>query len=232
VNTITKGSMVLALLAGPVAAHADAVTFDFVGTVTYSSGSYSSAAVGSMLTGAYTFNFANENPAQSSGTIGTINFISGWSSQAFGGTEYGNALPTGLVFSTTLSGSGFSYSTPTIGDYGVSSLVQEQAYNTGSGGNPYLYGASEMHYFGSSDSSESSLDIEGAVSPSTSSGYPIISLAELPYFVDTAVGQLIDNGELDYTITSLTPVPLPASGWLLLSALGGLGAIARRKRAA
>jgi len=124
-KTIATWLTALMLLAGPVAAHADAVTYDFVGTVINSGGSYSSAAIGSTVTGTYTFNFANENPAQSSGTIGMINDISGWSSQAFGGTEYGNALPTGLVFSTTLSGSGFSYSTPTIGDYGVSSLVQE-----------------------------------------------------------------------------------------------------------
>jgi hypothetical protein len=226
-KTIATWLTALMLLAGPVAAHADAVTYDFVGTVINSGGSYSSAAIGSTVTGTYTFNFANENPAQSSGTIGMINDISGWSSQAFGGTEYGNALPTGLVFSSTLSGSGVSYSTPAIGDYGVSSSVQERAYNTGSGGEPYLYNASELHYFSSSDPSSSSLYIDGAVPPDTINGYPALSLVDLP-FVDTVTGEVDDDGLLDFTITSLTPVPVPATIWLLLSAMGGLGTLARR----
>jgi hypothetical protein len=35
-----------------------------------------------------------------------------------------------------------------------------------------------------------------------------------------------------FAVSALTPVPLPASAWLLLAALGGFGAIVRRSRAA
>ncbi len=33
-----------------------------------------------------------------------------------------------------------------------------------------------------------------------------------------------------FSVLSITPVPLPASAWLMVSALGGMGAMARRRR--
>ena len=61
----------------------------------------------------------------------------------------------------------------------------------------------------------------GGVAQSIQFGTAFISDVNDPHYGSTAV---FDN-------VTVAPVPLPAAGWLLFSALGGFGAMARRKRA-
>jgi len=71
----------------------------------------------------------------------------------------------------------------------------------------------------------------GALAPFDANGLPVFSnsSASSGYLLASA-GKAGITGQLDYTITSLAPVPLPATAWLLLSALGGLGLLVRRSQ--
>ena len=67
------------------AAQAHSAIYDFTGTVTQASGIYASIPIGATVTGTYTFELSNANPAQSSGTIGST---SSWGAELFGGSYY------------------------------------------------------------------------------------------------------------------------------------------------
>jgi len=56
---------------------------------------------------------------------------------------------------------------------------------------------------------------------------PVLSLAN-----EYAWGEFVidDTDGVTYNITSLTPVPLPAAAWLMLSGLGGLGLVGRKRK--
>lgn len=219
-KTVLKGLFCLALLVGTVAANATAVTYDFTGTVTAASGIYASA--GTTVTGTYTFDVSAANPSQSSGTVGDTS--NPWISGAYGGAVFSSTTPGSLVFATTLDSGGVSYSVTSPGSSGSDSFLAGLP-------NTDDYAAEDIEYAAARTYVFSRIDLVGnsaATAPFDADGLPVLSKAI------TNTGTLYSevsgapNGELVYTITSLTPVPLPASVWLLLSALGGMGLLAQR----
>jgi hypothetical protein len=56
------------------------------------------------------------------------------------------------------------------------------------------------------------------------------SVTKLTFTAPAIANNGYDNGDNDYAIAAISTVPLPASALLLLGALGGLGAVGRRRR--
>jgi PEP-CTERM motif-containing protein len=218
-------------LAAPIAAHAGTITYDFTGTVDSATGVYSGA--GSIITGSFTLDFSAANPSQSGGTVGSSTGT--WSALAYGGGAYDLATPGALVFASSLSSGAVSYGPPGApssngSDSFIVGGVQGSGYYWQSGDVEFSspatdsYTYSEVQLLGGSEGIAAS-------APFGSNGLPLLGNASsqdnyLQEFSGTAM-----IGSLDYTITSLTPapVPLPATAWLLLSALGGFGWLVRRR---
>jgi hypothetical protein len=209
------------VLASP-AAFAASVTYDFTGTVTYASGSYASTD-GTTITGTYTINVANGVPSQSALPVSLTSL---WYSQENSGTDYSPPIPSNsaYVFSSTAKVGAFSYQTSAIpGAFNSISYVQ---------GYPTDYLGAEQQNPTSSSYGTSYFQLNNSSgNPYSIAGLPVFSGATTGsgYF-ETTGGSI--NGAVDYNITSLTAVPLPASAWLLLSGLVGVGAMARKRRAA
>src|SRR5580658_4163293 len=111
---ISKCLMAFALLTISVGANAQSITYAFSGTVTSATGIYSSISVGTPLNGTYTINLANGIPEQSFGTVGST--TAGWDVVAEGGTEVEPfPAPAALPFTSTITGPGVSYVSPSIG---------------------------------------------------------------------------------------------------------------------
>lgn len=213
---------------GPYA-HAEMVTYDFTGVVTSATGAYSSLAVGSEVTGTYTLDFSNASSTQGYGTVGS--YTSPWNAEAFGGTNVGLSDPAGYVFMSTAAAGGFSYKTAAVpGAYEDNTSINSDA-------STYDFSASETECPTSSFSScsDSGFELEsGGRETYTSNGLPIFAVANAGtgtygYFEVSGIDN--SGSEVEYNLTSLTPVPLPAGAWLMLSGLGGLGAFVRRRKA-
>jgi hypothetical protein len=213
-NTNKKWLMLLALLPGPLVANAEAVTYAFTGAVSATLGTYDSVAIGTPLSGTYTFDLAAGDPAHSSGSIGSSTSL--WLVANGGGPIRSTPLPK------TIIGLGVSYTTPAIGGEGTSSGVS--GFNlVDSSLRPNAYDGFEMHTYTPTIYSDSYLNLAGRGAPYTSDGLPNLSLATV--FATGEFDVINGNGldsQVKYKITSLKAVPLPAAAWLLLSALGGI----------
>jgi hypothetical protein len=238
-----------AMLALPLAANADIVTFDFSGVVTQAQSTVGNGYtllpddVGDVVTGTYTFNFANALASQSGGsTVGSLQTLP-WQGEAEGGSAYNLPSPTGLVFTSTaqtVTSTGLiSYSTSSPGSIQSDSIVHAQAANQ--------WYASESQYSGSIYTgsvlniiSNSNGALVWVPAPSSLAGTPVPDTIDgVPVGMEDGGFQNAQGFFIEYNLTSLTlasdipsPVPLPASAWLLVAGLGGLGAFARKRRAA
>jgi hypothetical protein len=204
-----------AVLAAPIAANASAVTYDYTGIIYESAGAYA-ALDGTVVTGTATFNLTAPTTS-SSGTVGS----SFWYLQTAGGPLASTTIPVALVFSSTGQFGTFSYSSGcSAGSYYCFSNVE------GTSGDlinrEYSYPTSALVQ------SESDLDlypVSGNVYLSNGLPDPSAALSASSY------GYICTAGCANYVYfddITLTAVPLPATAWLLLSALGGLGLIGRR----
>jgi hypothetical protein len=236
-----------ALLAGPLVASADTITYDFTGVVTgagFLPTPYDSpVAAGTTVAGTYTFNYALGT------TSGVIGSASSWSVESSGGPVDGNT-PLGVYpFTSTVTlSTGYTYSTNISGTLTNQSGVN--GYVNSSGGGTFSAGESDLLSYnangglGTTIGSGFQISTPASASaglPWSSNGLPVFTNAtgtgELYYTVENpAESPGFSENELVYEITSITPqgaspVPLPAAAWLMLSGLGGLGALARKKRA-
>ncbi len=206
----------------PLAASADAVTYEFTGTVTSATGDYASA--GPTISGTYIIDVGAGIPSQSALPV---SFESIWFISAYGGTTYGTAPRAALVFGLTLSSGGVTYSNIVPNSLGSLSSV-EGSPQASDEAMPTSFLAVNVAAVDENSNIVGSFSLAGgtgANAPFDANGLPIFANA-----TGGAIGALSHaTGVLEYTITSLTPVPLPAAAWLLLSGLGGLGTLVRRR---
>jgi hypothetical protein len=212
------------------AIQAQEVTYDFSGAVTVVSGLYGSIPLGSQITGTYTFDLANANPAQSSGTVGSP--TAPWDRELFGGSYYISA-PTpvhSVVFSSTASVDGFTYTSAAPSNYLTFSRVLTVGPPISS-----AYQTLELICLDSTACHSSALfgnDLFGI--NYTSAGLPDFSASPNGWSGEFATGPQFGSADfLRFSINSLVPMttPVPEPATTTLVALGAVGFwLARRRK--
>jgi len=227
----------ISLVGIPLAAPAASITYDFTGTISSVSGTYSAGgnAVGSAVTGTFTIDFAAENSLQSSGTIGSM--TSAWASETYGGQNFNNApLPTASVFTMTIDSAGNSYDTGPIGAEGYGSFINGYVAGASNSINEYV-GVEQQFISADGSYVKTLLNLDGGIGtnagsfPYDANGLPVFSNAidSTGEIVTNVAGAGVGGGALEFNIQSITPVPLPATVWLMLSGVVGLGVLTRRR---
>jgi len=213
----------VALALGSPAAFAGSVTYEFTGTVTSSTGSYGSIASGTSVTGTYTINVGNGIAGQS---LLPVSLTSNWYSQEQSGSSFSLPSNGAYVFSSTATVGTASYSTSTTpGTYNSTTYVY--GYNGGAS-----YEGFEENYSTATSATESFFNLSNSSgNPYSSSGLPVFAAATTGSGEFELISGGATTGSINYNITALTPVPLPAAAWLLLSGLGGLGLFGRPRKA-
>jgi hypothetical protein len=218
-----KVALIVGLLSSPLVATASSVTYDFTGTVTSAQGIYGSIADGTKVTGTYTIDLSNAG-VHSTGTFGSSTSL--WTALEESGANLGTLPSSAYVFSSTASVAGFSYTTSGPGTAVSESFVQNA-------GGPNTYTGQETQQTDAVTFTQSTFGIlnTNGTAPYSSAGLPVFSAVTSGSgsFTSKSLGV---TSSVSYQLTGLTPVPLPTSIWLLVSALGGLAALAPRKLAA
>jgi hypothetical protein len=238
-----SGSLLLGALALiHQGAAASTVTYDFTGSVSQTTGIYAGIALGSTVTGSFTFNY--------DAALATVGSPGGspsdWAAISDGGLGFGTPVPSALVFTMSASVGGTSYSTGQTGSVIYSTIGNIET--NGFSGSEVVYPTDGPLGLASVMSLNS--DTTGANPPGNGLPYPFLSNGLLnlnAVDVGQSQGSFEESGldiaasTLLYTLTSLTPatavppggspvypvvspptVPLPSSLILLLTGSIGL----------
>ena len=195
------GFLTAVLMAAPMAANAQ-FTYDYTGVVTLFSTTIEPPpfAIGMQVSGTFTFDYANGNPAQSSGTIGSANWI-------VASSGAGGSLPNSVVFATTAQVVELKrdvYGTPIVQLPSAAAANRQGSSSSGAGGSTFT--ASEAWAFSPDTNGFSTLSISNPHGAYSAAGLPILAGAT------SATGEVASlNGgtgiQPDFNITSLTPHP-------------------------
>jgi PEP-CTERM motif-containing protein len=234
-----QGLMAAALLAGPMVTGvtgAGPVTYRFTGSVYADiTGGGLQPPIGSLVTGTYVFDLADGVASQSRLPISTT---SEWFVLEGSGPLLG--IPTlnpDYVFSDTVHIGGISYQTSSApGPYQSESYVEGIPGATGtwivggqSGGNVYVAEEFQISSADGHNNTESFLILDNPNhDPWSSVGLPVFADGTLAQglFVTTVNG--VESGVI-YNLTSLHPVPEPATLALLALGVMGLGVASLRR---
>jgi hypothetical protein len=215
VNAISKWLMVLALLAGPVIAVAGMVTETFTGTITGGSTIDVQGLFFAPLTNlngdTYTATYVINNPIIVTNNSSYYNLYSNNPPYLLF-TINGKSFSNGIGSSVYLSGDGTSDAVSGVGTLSFLS-------GTGTVTNSVI--APNGSFFASP---LSGLAFNYTVNPATVSSSGTLNLLS----IDGGLYATLDATSVTFASSPL--VPLPAAGWLLLSALGGLGLLMRRSQ--
>jgi len=188
-------------LVGSSVAFAGSVTYDYSGVVTSVDDSVPgySIAIGSKITGTYTFDFANANSSLSSGVVGSSNWIA---------ASQGDSPATLLVFTSTANASGFEYATPPPPNTGFPGSGGQSAVMGSANGGP---GSGST--FAAGETWEAVPDVNGGSALTISNPHGAYSSNGLPILAGATsatgeVGEFLADTytSIDFKITSLTAV--------------------------
>jgi hypothetical protein len=233
-KNLLKSMVGIVLLGAAGAASADIVTVTYAGTVTQ--GEDASGVFGTPLEmfatskPAYTLVFTFDTTVGSLTTYSNQQLLVGGSSQT--PPPGGTPSPGSAVL--TINGISFSDNGGYVGrDYAYavshSGLTQQATQETGTSGSGILG-------YAFSGGVDNALTTRFPVRITTNGTYTIIPsdiVSGTNYFSILTAGFALDaSGEFTpttVTVSDLSAVPLPATAWLLLSGLAGMGAMARRR---
>jgi hypothetical protein len=234
-----KKSIVLAmaLIGAPLAASAGSVTYEVTGTINNIenvSGLIPSQFSGVLDGDTFTFIYSVNTSASPSGCPSCVyNSAVSQASVSFGGSVP-EALPVGSGNSVPIVQASADQTN------GSSIYSTEYAALTATDGvSPTFTGiqtGASIHLVASSSQplgiySESQLEsvVPNPFSPAAANAENLFALEFTNYVNGISTESPAD---ISGTISSIQVVPLPAAAWLMLSGLGGFGALARKKRAA
>ena len=209
----TASTALCAVLGSP--AVAAPIDYAFTGIVTNESGTFGPIANGTSVSGTYTF---DSGQAISGQTVPAAL----WSFVANSGAA--NSLsPSPLDFSSSIAAGSSRYETSPLNAY-----LNQSEFFAGTDG--HFYAAEQVASSGVTGAGSTLYLYAASSQPAYTSG------PDTPQLVNGGTGSFYTNvggahSELDFSIQSFTPVPLPAAAWLLLSGLAGMSLSTHRRKA-